>query len=296
MQKIAAVEQPTTLQANQIGLLTLLICFESLHFVFAKLLEDQNLPATFAAAMVLSASALEMGIFGWWTKRITWAGLRRNFWFFVAIGFFVGASTMLSYESVRYISPGIASVLSKTTTLFNLLFGIILLHERLTLGQQLGGAVAILGAVIIVFEPGDYLRLGSLIVVTSSLLYAFHALTVKRWGGKLDFVEFFFYRVLFSSLFLLSFAASRQQWAWPPLTTWLMMLLVGTIDVTLSRTVYYMTMRKMPLSVHSIVLTLSPVGSILLTFLLFQTVPTLQQAIGGVLVLLGVLLVTLRRG
>lgn len=295
MQQTTTLEPSSSLRLDQAALLTLLILFESLHFVFAKLLENQNLPATFAAAMVLSASALELGIFGLWTRRITWAGLRRNFWFFVAVGFFVAASTLLSYESVRYINPGIASVLGRITTLFNLIFGIILLHERLTAGQMLGGLVAIIGAVVIVFQPGDYLRVGSLIVVGSSFLYALHALTVKRWGGEMEFVEFFFYRVLFTSIFLVSFTAARQQFVLPTALQWLQMLMVGTVDVTLSRAIYYTTMRKMPLSVHSIVLTLSPVGSILMTMLLFQIFPTMQQLIGGALVLAGVLLVTLRR-
>ena len=295
MQKSITSAQPASLNVSQIGLLTLLVFFESLHFIFAKLLENQNLPATFAAAMVISASALEMGLFGLWTKRITLAGLRRHLWFFVAIGFLVAASTLLSYESVRYINPGIASVLGKITTLFNLIFGLILLHERLTTGQVIGGIVAIIGAVVIVFQPGDYLRLGSLIVVGSSFLYALHALTVKRWGGEIEFVEFFFFRVFFTSLFLISFVTMRQQWIVPTTLQRLQMLMVGTVDVTLSRTIYYMTMRKMSLSVHSIVLTLSPVGSILLTMLLFGIFPTAQQLIGALLVLAGVLVVTLRR-
>lgn len=296
MQQPSTTAQPTTaIRLDQAALLTLLIFFESLHFVFAKLLENQNLPATFAAAMVLSASALEMGIFGLWTRKLTLAGLRRNFWFFVAVGFLVAASTLLSYESVRYINPGIASVLGRVTTLFNLIFGIILLHERLTKGQLIGGAVAIIGAVVIVFQPGDYLRLGSVIVLGSSILYALHALIVKRWGGEMEFVEFFFYRVFFTSLFLVSFAAARQQMILPTGWQWLQMLMVGTVDVTLSRALYYSTMRKMPLSVHSIVLTLSPVGSILMTMLLFGIFPTTQQFIGGALVLAGVLLVTLRK-
>jgi drug/metabolite transporter (DMT)-like permease len=51
----------------------------------------------------------------------------------------------------------------------------------------------------------------------------------------------------------------------------------------------------MTMSIHSIVLTLSPVAAILLAFLLFDTMPTTQQLTGGFGVIVGVFMVTLKR-
>ena len=49
------------------------------------------------------------------------------------------------------------------------------------------------------------------------------------------------------------------------------------------------------MSIHSIVLTLSPVAAVLWSLLLFDTLPTLQQFLGGAAVILGVLIVTIRQ-
>lgn len=291
----APLAASSVVSLNQAAIFILLIFVEGMHFVFARLLRGIVPSQTLAAFYVMTVSALEMGVFAAVTGKLCWQGLRQHAWFYAAIGFFVAASTLLSYESVRFIDPGVASVLAKVTTLFNISFGLVFLHERLTYRQLLGGGLAIVGAIIIAFQPGDYLRIGSLIVVVSSLLYALHAFIVKRYGGEIEFVEFFAFRVISTALFLLAFSGLRGDLVWPSLSAWPLLILVGTIDVTFSRTLYYVTMRKMPLALHSILLTLSPVAAILLTLFLFQIAPTAQQLLGSAAVLAGMLMVTLRR-
>jgi drug/metabolite transporter (DMT)-like permease len=54
-------------------------------------------------------------------------------------------------------------------------------------------------------------------------------------------------------------------------------------------------LRRLNLSFHSIILTLSPVAAVLWTLLLFGVVPTGQQLLGGAAVIAGVFMVTLGR-
>ncbi|NJN84507.1 MAG: hypothetical protein HC802_20980 [Caldilineaceae bacterium] len=49
------------------------------------------------------------------------------------------------------------------------------------------------------------------------------------------------------------------------------------------------------MSVHAVVLTLTPVAAILWALLLFDTFPTPQQLLGGVAVLTGVMILSWRR-
>ncbi len=51
-------------------------------------------------------------------------------------------------------------------------------------------------------------------------------------------------------------------------------------------------LRRLNMSIHSLLLTLSPVATILWSFFLFRTLPGLQQLIGGLTVMAGVLIVT----
>jgi drug/metabolite transporter (DMT)-like permease len=111
----------------------------------------------------------------------------------------------------------------------------------------------------------------------------------------MDFVEFFFFRVLSTCVLLFGIALGRRALIWPDSSTWLLLIMTGTVDVVISRSLFYLVLRRMTMSIHSIVLTLSPVAAILWAFLLFDTMPTVQQLVGGVGVILGVFMVTIRR-
>ena len=74
-----------------------------------------------------------------------------------------------------------------------------------------------------------------------------------------------------------------------------MLILAGTVDVVASRALYYVALRRLKMSVHSIVLTLSPVVTVIWSLLLFGSVLTPQQFLGGIAVILGVLIVTLNQ-
>ena len=139
------------------------------------------------------------------------------------------------------------------------------------------------------------MRLGSLLVVGSSGMYALHAAITKRHGSSFNFLNFFFFRLLSTTLFLFVFSLGRQALAWPSPTAWFYILLTATIDVALSRALYYTALRRLNMSVLTIVLNLSPIAAITWSFLLFGSKPGLMQILGGVAIIVGVLTVTYKR-
>lgn len=282
------------MRSKQVLLFSVLLLVDSMHFIFARLLLP-HIPPTTSAAYIMSIAALQVGLYALATRQFHWRSFSPHAWFYLSIGFLVAASTMLSYESVAFIDPGTASLLGKTSTLFSVAFGVFWLHERLSGQQILGSGLALLGAFIIVFQPGNFFQLGGLLVILSSFMYAFHAAIVKRSGENIPFIDFFFYRLLSTAGFLLLFAAARQTLMWPDWATWLLLIIAATVDVVVSRALYYQTLRTLPMSIHAVILTLSPIVSIVIALLLFGTMPTAQQLLGGAAVLAGVLLVTLRR-
>jgi drug/metabolite transporter (DMT)-like permease len=201
----------------------------------------------------------------------------------------------MNYVAVSYVDPGTASMLSKTSTLFALGFSLVWLRERLIRIEIVGALIALAGVFTISFQPGDYLRFGSLLVVGSAFLYALHAAVIKRHGGEMDFGNFFLFRVASTSAFLIIFAGARGSMVWPEGEVWLYLFLAGTVDVVISRTLYYLALRRLQMSFHTIILTLSPVITILWSVLLFDEQPTLQGFLGGAAVIFGVLLVTMHK-
>ena len=206
---------------------------------------------------VLAISTVEVGIFGLATRRLGWQPAKQHFRLFLAIGLLIAASTAINYEAVAFIDPGTASLLSQTSVLFSLGFGLLWLKDRLSRAQMGGACLALIGVFVITFQPGDYLRLGSLLVVGSSLMYALHAALTKRFAGDIDLVSFFFFRLLFTTGVLLAIAATRGVLVWPTPRVWPLILLVGTVDVVLSRTLYYLALRRLTMSIHTLALTLT---------------------------------------
>jgi drug/metabolite transporter (DMT)-like permease len=278
-------------QGSSVLLIAVLLVLDSLHFVFARLLLPHIAPGV-SVLYVLAVSTLQVGAFGVVTRRLHWQVARRHVWFFIAIGALIATSTMANYEAVAFIDPGTASLLSQTSVLFSLAFGLLWLRDRLGPRQIAGALLAVSGVFVITFQPGDYLRLGALITVASALMYALHAALAKRYGGEMDFVDFFFFRLLFTTGALFCLSLARGALAFPTPRALALILLVGTVDVVLSRTLYYLALRSLKLSIHTLILTLSPIAAIAWSILLFGSFPSLQQLLGGAAVITGVMIVS----
>ncbi len=271
--------------------IAILLLVDSLHFVFARLLLPY-LPGGTSAFYVLAIATLQVFIFLGLRRRIRFSVFRSNLRFFLAIGLLVATSTTFNYVAVGYIDPGTASLLAQSASIFALGFSIFWLREKLTGLEIIGALIALIGVFVISFQPGDYLRLGSLLVLASAFMYALHAAIVKRHGGQMDFGNFFLFRVASVTGFLLLFTSIRGQLIWPSWEAWRFLILAGTIDVVFSRVLYYLALRRLQMSFHTIILTLSPVITIIWSLILFSEKPTAQSFVGGAAVILGVVIVT----
>jgi drug/metabolite transporter (DMT)-like permease len=268
-----------------------LLVLDSLHFVFARLLAP-HLPGVTSAFYVLAVATLEVTVFLAYKGTIRPRLFFQNATFFLVVGLLVAAATSLNYIAVSYIDPGTAAMLAQTATIFALALSVIWLREHLSSVEILGAAVALVGVFIISFQPGDYLRLGSLMVLASAFMYALHAAIVKRHGGDLEFSNFFLWRIASTTAFLLLFTTVGGQWVWPGREAWIIIIVAGTVDVVISRVLYYVALRRLKMSIHTIILTLSPVLTVLWSVLLFSERPSMQALVGGAAVILGVVIVT----
>lgn len=284
----------TTPAAHAVPLVLALLLVDGLHFVFARALHDVLPPLT-AVFFVLAIATVQVGAFALARGKFRWATFRRRAPFFCAIGGLVALSTSINYVAIGLIDPGTAALLAQMSVVFGLGFGLIWLRERLSRRQAIGAALCIVGVAVITFQPGDYFRLGSLLVIGAALLYALHAALVKRFGGEMDFAEFFVWRLVSTTGFLLLSASVQGALTWPDASAWPLLFAAGTVDVAISRSLYYLSLRRLRVSVLTLVLTLTPAVTIVWSLLLFGVQPTLPQLIGGAGVLAGVLIVTTLR-
>ena len=122
-------------------------------------------------------------------------------------------------------------------------------------------------------------------------MYALHTALFKRYGGGIKLTDFFLFRLGSTTVFLLVVVLARDELLLPQgWQAWTVLLLAGTMNIVLSRALYYLALQRLDLSLHSIILTLSPVVAIGWTLLLFGIWPTAQQLVGGAAVIAGVML------
>jgi drug/metabolite transporter (DMT)-like permease len=94
---------------------------------------------------------------------------------------------------------------------------------------------------------------------------------------------------------LLVLAAGQGALVWPSAVGWAWLLLAGTVNVVISRGLYYLALRRMDMSVLTIILTLAPVVTWLWSMALFGGRPSVAEIAGGLATLAGVLIVTASR-
>lgn len=285
--------KPITFGMSTAALFAALLVLDSLHFVFARALMP-HLPFEMSSFLLLAIATVEVGVYQAVRGRVHMDVLWSHWRFFAAIGILVASSTVIDYAAVSFIDPGTASLLGKTSVLFSLLLGLFWLRERLTPVEIAGAFLALFGAFIIGFQPGDYLRFGSLMVLISTFLYALHTAIVKRHGERIDFGDFFLFRIGSIAFFLFLFVIARGQLVWPTPIAWVLVIVAGTVDVVISRSLFYLSLRRMRMSIHTVILTLSPVVTIVWALILFGDMPTRISLIGGAFVILGVFAVTTR--
>ena len=269
-----------------------LLVVDSLYFIFARLLLALLPPAAGAMYMMLvGAAAIAVLMRG----RIDLRVLGRHRWFFLSVGLLVGINTNMGFVAVQYVDPGTASLLSRTSILFAVGLGVTWLRERLTRLEAVGAVVAVAGVLAISFQPSDYLRWGSLIVIVATFLYALHSAIVKRFGGDIPFAEFMLFRVSCTAAVLVLLVLAQGALVWPGAQAWGWLVVAGAVNVVLSRGLYYLALRRLDMSLLTIILTLTPVVTWLWSLVLFGGRPTGQETVGGIATLAGVLVVTASR-
>ena len=284
-----------SLGANDIALITTLVVVDSLHLVVGRALLPYLHP-TVSSLYLMGLGCVVVGAFAVMRGGLSLRVLRDHFWFFMVIGVLIGGSTILTFTAVRYIDPGTGAMLSKLSVLISIGLGVLWLGERLNRRQIAGAALAIVGVGVITFQPGEYLRLGSIMVLAGTVMYALHTAIVKRYGEGIEFLSFFFYRLLATTAVLVVVVAVTPEASvldprgWQ---VWSLLIGAAVVDVAISRGLFYIALRRFPMTIHTIILTLSPAVTILWSVLLFDALPRPAQIAGGLLVLVGVMIAML---
>ncbi|ORN75097.1 EamA family transporter [Staphylococcus aureus] len=190
------------------------------------------------------------------------------------------------------ISAGISGILVSTTPIFSSALAYIFLKEHFSKWNWLSSLVAFIGISIISISKDDYTTinvLGVFIILLASFSESLYFTFQKKYIEKYGFIAFTLYTIMASSPFMLIFIPEIINDIHGAIFTSIVSVLYLAIFPTIIPYVLLAyIVKSVGVSDATMSLYLTPIVSLLLSYLLLDELPTTLAIIGGIITLLGV--------
>ena len=214
----------------------------------------------------------------------------------IALSGFLGISVYhvaLNFGEVT-VQAGAASLLISAGPVFTALLSAVFLRERLTRTGWGGILVAFTGVALIALSSGPGLRFppGALLILLSAAVAAIYSILSKRSFKRHTALEFTCYSIWAGTLPMLVFlpGLARQLPVAAPTAT-LAVVYLGIFPGAIAYVLWNLALSRMPASLLSSFLYLSPVLASFIAWVWLGELPTLLTLLGGAIAILGVILV-----
>ncbi|EOB9402018.1 TPA: DMT family transporter [Staphylococcus aureus] len=190
------------------------------------------------------------------------------------------------------ISAGISGILVSTTPIFSSALAYIFLKEHFSKWNWLSSLVAFIGISIISISKDDYTTinvLGVFIISLASFSESLYFTFQKKYIEKYGFIAFTLYTIMASSPFMLIFIPEIiNDIHGATFTSIVSVLYLAIFPTIIPYVLLAYIVKSVGVSDATMSLYLTPIVSLLLSYLLLDELPTTLAIIGGLITLLGV--------
>ncbi|AMV81226.1 DMT family transporter [Staphylococcus aureus] len=190
------------------------------------------------------------------------------------------------------ISAGISGILVSTTPIFSSALAYIFLKEHFSKWNWLSSLVAFIGISIISISKDDYTTinvLGVFIILLASFSESLYFTFQKKYIEKYSFIAFTLYTIMASSPFMLIFIPEIiNDIHGATFTSIVSVLYLAIFPTIIPYVLLAYIVKSVGVSDATMSLYLTPIVSLLLSYLLLDELPTTLAIIGGIITLLGV--------
>ena len=240
----------------------------------------------------------------WWLRGQEPGLTRRDWGAIVALGF-IGyyAASFLDFLGLKYVGAGVGRLILYLYPTLVLLISFLFLHRAPT-RRQLGALVITYAGVALILSSqmhggaeGRLFMLGALLVFASSLFYATYLVAGAELVKRVGSMRFTAYSMAVATLpAVLQFFALEPVSALDlPGKVWLYAILLGTFTTVLPLFIQAEALKRIGAAEFALIGALGPVSVAITSALGLDEQFTALQALGGMLVILGVLLVSVKR-
>jgi drug/metabolite transporter (DMT)-like permease len=259
-----------------------------------------------ATTLLFLRMALSLPFFlamAWWMRG--GSPIARRDWIGIAGLGFLGYyfASLLDFLGLQYVSAGVGRLIMFLYPTLVVILSAVFLKRNPTLREL--GALAITYAGIalvlssqIAAAPGDRAFVfGALLIFASAMCYAVYLVTGSQLVRRVGSIRFTAYTMIVSTapaavqFFLLESPAALDL----PANVWWIAIALATLCTVLPVVLVAEALKRIGANHFALIGALGPVTTVLADFVLLEGALTMAQVLGGLLVISGVLLVSLKR-
>lgn len=269
--------------------------FMTANFVLSKMiLRDVN-PET-SSVYFFGFGAVSSFFLLVFTKRLSKVREAKNLWKQIAVlSLFGSVGSVLWFYGIDSIGPSLTAFLVRFVVVFAVLWGVLFLKEKFNKVEALGMIIAVIGALFLTYTSENFAFLGGAIVLAATFIFSINQLIVKIYIKKIDPFVLNHLRVSLVTLILFSYTFFSGKLETPTKSVLLLSFIAGTLGAAIGITFFYKALDLADLSKVNIIRTIDPFVVVLYAFLFLQEIPTLNQLLGGSIIVFGVIILIMSR-
>ncbi len=205
---------------------------------------------------------------------------------------------ILEYYGTRYTSASNVSLIVSTEMVFSLFLAVILLKEPLQKHLVIGGICAFCGVMMVVYQDiraaefhWNLALLGDILVLFSVIGWGLYNIYSKKVLNHSDPIYTLYYVSVFSVLSLLLISIPTGNFtsllSMSP-AAWAGTIYLGIFGSCLGMVFYFQALKRLPVSVVALTLTLLPVFGVLFAMLFLGEALSWIQGVGAVIIIASV--------
>ena len=215
---------------------------------------------------------------------------------FIYSGVITSVGAALWIYSLWTIGPPLTSFLMKAQTVFSLFLGMIFLGERLNRLESLGIAVTVIGGIIVAYQKETYLIIGTATALSAAFFYSFLSFIVKKIANDLNMLTVATLRTLGVSITVSLYLILTGTFQAPSFTDAVFMGVGGITGAYVAKACQFHSIKLLDVSRTTAVMPMESLFVIILSYLLFDDLPSGVKIIGGSLIIIGVVFLVIFRG
>jgi drug/metabolite transporter (DMT)-like permease len=161
--------------------------------------------------------------------------------------------------------------------------------------KALGIGVAMIGVYQISYSPetqtDDKQLVGNIILIVAGFIFALYNFTTRKVVKKYSMITISFYQTFAGAITFIPLTfIEKASWQTPDIKSFLTLLYLGVFCSVIAFLLYNFGLRKLSSSSAMTLMNLVPIFGVLFSVLLLNEVLSINQLIGGVIIILGVVL------